>query len=97
MFNGYNGGYCLINCNGLNLLAGSTPQTITGIYAATVTAIQTGKPLIAWGCKWGDLQVTPVSVFAIDWGDYLIVTASTLQIVITPQNVVTINNMAPTA
>lgn len=98
MYNGYNGGYVLIDCKGLDLLGGETPQTINGLHAATVAAMQTGKPMLAYNLKWGEtLNITPVAVFAIDFGDYIIITASTLQVVVTTQDVVTVVNMAPAA
>lgn len=90
------GGYVMVDCAGLDLIKGSTPQTITGLYERVKTAMKANKPIYAFNAVW-DTQglVTPVQTFAIDFEDYIICTASTLQIVITPQSVVTINNLAP--
>lgn len=89
------GGYTLINCTGLDLIKGSTPQTITGIYNKVKSAMATGKMMIVENCNWNGAAVTPISVFAIDFGDYIIVTSSTLQIIVNKTDVITINNLAP--
>lgn len=89
-----NGGYILVDCNNLDLTKGETPQTIAGIYDATKKAMATGKPIVACNCIWGSGKlVTPISIMAIDFGDVIICTAATLQIIITPASVVTINNL----
>lgn len=89
------GGYTLINCTGLDLTKGSTEQTITGIYAKVKVAMNTGKMIIAENCNWNGAIVTPISVFAIDFSDYIIVTTSTLQVIVNPTDVITIVNLAP--
>ena len=89
-----NGGYILVDCEGLDLIKGSTPQTITGLYALVKEAMSLNKPIFAVNCNWGGKPVTPIQAFAIDWGDTgIIVTSSTLQIIISSESVVTINNM----
>ena len=90
-------GYVLVDCKGLDLLSEST-QTISGLYAKLVSAMKTGKMIIAENMVWGDDGViSPVHVFAIDMGSTygIYCTASTLQIRVSPANVVTIVNMAP--
>ena len=89
-----NGGYIMVDCTGLDLIKGSTPQTINGIYNATKRAMPINKPIYAINCIWGDVgSVTPIQCMVIDFGDYLICTASTLQIIISPDDTVTINNL----
>ena len=89
-----NGGYILVDCKKLDLTKGSTPQTIDGIYEATKNAMSTGKQIRACNCIWGTgLGVTPIDVLAIDFTSEISCTASTLQIIITPSDVVTINNL----
>lgn len=93
-----NGGYIMIDCSGLDLLKGSTPQTITGLHARVTEAVKTGKALFANNCIWGSGKpVSPVQVFAIYFADIetWIVTASTLQIIVPKNDSVTIVNMAP--
>ncbi len=88
------GGYILVDCGGIDLTKGETPQTISGLFARVSEAISGGKPVIATNCKWGTLDVTPINVFAIKFDDdTIIVTSSTLQVYITSEDVVTIVNM----
>ena len=89
------GGYVLIDCKGLDLLSEST-QTIAGLYNKVKAAMATGKMIIAENCIWGsDGFISPISVFGIDMGSTygIYLTASTLQIRVSPANVVTIVNM----
>lgn len=93
-----NGGYIMIDCTGLDLLLGETPQTVTGLHARIAEAVKTGKALYANNCIWGEGKpVTPVQVFAFYFADIetYIVTASTLQIIVPKNDIVTIVNMAP--
>lgn len=89
-----NGGYVMIDCMGLDLTKGSTEQNISGIYSKTRECMKSGKPIVANNCVWGtDGVVTPIAVMAIQFPGYIIVTASTLQIVITENDVITIRNL----
>ena len=91
------GGYVLVDCKGLDLTSEST-QTITGLYAKVKAAMATGKMIIAENMTWGEgKSVSPVAGFGIDMGSTygIYVTASTLQIRVSPSDVVTIVNMAP--
>lgn len=89
-------GYVVVDCKGLNLLA-ENAQTIAGLYDRVKAAMQIDKLILATNMIWGTgKNVTPVPVFAIDFGDDgIICTASTLQICISKQSAVTIVNMAP--
>ena len=92
------GGYVLVDCKGLDLTSEST-QTITGLYAKVKAAMATGKMIIAENMIWGDTDhpISPVAGFGINMGSTygIYVTASTLQIRVSPADVVTIVNMAP--
>lgn len=89
-----NGGYILIDATGLDLIKGLTPQTITGLYNKVKRAMIINKPMYCCNAIWGDDKpVTPIQFFAIDFGDVIICTSATLQIIITPSDVVTINNL----
>ena len=93
-------GYVIIDCKGLDLTKGETPQTVAGLHERLVEVMKYGKPIFATNMLWGEGKpVTPVQTFAIDWDDYIICTASTLQIIVTKDatNNVTINNLAPAA
>jgi len=88
-----NGGYVMIDCTGLDLTK-STAQSITGLYNKVKTAMQSGKMIYAVNANWGGKNITPISVFAIQTSDDTITcTASTLQVIVTNADSVTINNM----
>ena len=89
-----NGGYIMIDCMGLDLTKGDTPQVIDGIYATVSTAMSTSKPMIAVNCMWDDAPVTPISVFAIQTGtNQITVTSSTLQVIISVNDSIVIHSM----
>lgn len=88
-------GYISIDCKGLDLLAESS-QTISGLYAAIQEAIASGKPIYACNMVWGEVSdISPVQVFIVQFDGYVICTASTLQVIVTTADAVTINNLAP--
>ena len=88
-------GYINIDCKGLNLLA-QEAQTIDGLYNEIQAAIATGKPMFATNLVWGDVSaISPVQVFSVQWDGYVILTSSTLQVIVTTEDSVTINNLAP--
>ena len=88
-------GYIQVDCKGLDLLAESA-QTINGLYNDVQEAIETGKPMFATNLVWGDVSsISPVQVFSVQWDGYVILTASTLQVIVTTEDSVTINNLAP--
>lgn len=92
--NTQNGGYVLIDCKGLDLLKGSTEQTIDGLYKRLTDTLNLNKLVIATNCKWGTLNSTPIPVMVLDFGDgTIIATFSTLQVVVTDEDTVTIRNM----
>ena len=89
-------GYISVDCQGLNLLS-EVSQTITGLYAKCIEAIDTGKPIYATNCVYGSgVPMTPISVMTIIEDDTVIFTASILQIRVTPQDGVTIVSLLPT-
>lgn len=94
----FNGGYIMIDCKGLDLTGGTTPQTKTGLYSKVKTAMGIGKPIFAYNCVWGDDgDVSPIQVFAIDMGEYgIYITASTLQIRVSSADSVIIINLIDT-
>lgn len=90
-----NGGYVMVDCKGLDLIKGSTPQIISGIYNDVQKAMRTGKEILACNCVWDtNLDVTPISVMAIQINPTTVIcTAATLQVIITSSDVITINNL----
>ena len=90
-----NGGYVLINCKGLDLIKGSTEQTINGIFARVKEAEKTGKPIYAVNCVWDtNGGVSPINVMTMDASKTLVIcTASTFQIYVNSNDVITITSM----
>lgn len=92
-----NGGYIMIDCKGMNLLAQSS-QTITGLHARITEAVKTGKPIIACNCNYG--ANTPLSPFAVmvskDSTTY-VCTASIYRFSVTSADAVTVTNLTDTA
>ena len=59
-----NGGYVMVDCKGLDLTGGNTPQTITGIWNDAKIAMASGKPIVAHNCVYGTgVKVSPVTCF----------------------------------
>ena len=42
------GGYFMINCEGLDLSKGSTPQTVKGLYLKILSAMTENKPIYCY-------------------------------------------------
>ena len=89
-----NFGIVNIDCAGLELTNTET-QTITGMYSNCKEALETGKAVVAYNCKWDTKPVSPIMVFGIDFGTYFIFTASTLQVIVNNDDTISIVNMAP--
>lgn len=85
----------MIDCTGLDLTKGATPQTLTGMYEKIKTGISLNMPIYVVNASWGDSAVTPIQVFAVAFDGHITVTTSTLQIVVTSGDVITISNLAP--
>ena len=88
-------GYVSVDCTGINLLAGEK-QTVTGIFAKSTEAINTGKPIYAINLQYGSgVPMTPVSVMAIYEGGKYCFSASILQIWVDDEDGVEVVNLAP--
>lgn len=86
-----NGGYYMVNCKGLDL-TDTDPQSIAGIWNDAVTAIATGKPIVAHGCIYGTgVPVSPVTCFG--WyisATEIVIVGATLHIHIKTDNTATV-------
>lgn len=90
-----NGGYIMIDCGGLDLLA-QAAQTITGIYSKISAAFDSKKPVIACNMVYGADAISCVPVFLVkELSGTIIATASVVQIIVTAADEVTIVNLAP--
>ena len=88
-------GYIMVDCTGINLLAGEK-QTISGIFAKSTEAIETGKPIYAINLQYGEgVPMTPVAVMAIEEAGKYCLTASVLQIWVDSDDGVEVVNLAP--
>ena len=78
-------GYALIDCKGLDLTGGSTPQTIAGLFARLVEVMKYGKPMIAENCVMGTGKpMAPLNVSAYKYDIHTFyVFFGTLEIVVT--------------
>ena len=90
-----NGGYQMIDCQGLNLLGGSTPQTKTGLYKKMQKALKDNKPVYAYNCIYGEGHpMTPIQIFAQqEDANTIVATSSILQIWIAKTDSVTIASL----
>lgn len=83
-------GYISIDCKKLNLLAQDS-QTISGLYADCIAAMETNKLIIAVNCEYGEgVPMSPISVMGIIEAGVCIFTASILQIRVASDDTVTI-------
>ena len=87
-----NSGYVFVDCTGLNL-NDSTEQEISGIYARSRTAIESGKPVLAVNCNMSGAPCTPVSVVAWEENDTIVATGHVLRITIAEDDGVTVTNL----
>lgn len=88
-------GYILVDCTGINLLAGEK-QTVTGIFSKSTEAYESDKPIWAINLQYGSgVKMTPVPVMAIKEGGKYCFSASILQIWIDEDDGVEVVNLAP--
>lgn len=89
-----NGGYIMVDCKGMNLLAESS-QTISGLYAKCEEAMESGKPILMCNCVYGTgVKLSPVSAFMIKESDTYTATVSIFQIAVSANDSVTITNLS---
>lgn len=70
------GGYSMLDGGGLDLTTGSTPVTISGIFARVKKAITSPKPIVAYNFKYATKPVSPVNCFGWALSDTEIVLVS---------------------
>ena len=90
------GGYTMIDGTGIELTS-ETSVTVDGIFAQVDTAYKTNKPCFVYNTTWENDIMTPIAVMINprSSGNY-IATASTLQIIIDPNDGIEIINMLAT-
>lgn len=83
-------GYVMVDCDKMNLLAADS-QTIDGLHARSLEAFNSGKPIIAVNCEYGEgVPMSPIAVMAIIEDGTIVFTASILQIRVSSDDSVTI-------
>lgn len=87
----FKGGYILIDCKGFNLLG--DPAEVEGIYDQMVKAQKANKPVYAQNCRWGTEEISPIAVLVTYADDHYTATGATLQLVISEDDTVTVNNL----
>lgn len=85
-------GYVFVDCTGLNVNTGSE-QTIAGIYAKGIAALDTGKPILAANCNMSGAPCSPVSIVAWKEGTTIIATGHVFRLSITSADKVTVTNL----
>lgn len=89
-----NGGYSMADCTGLDLSL-DTAQDIPGIWDKAVKAMAQNKPIIAYGCKYGTAEVSPVTSFG--WYlavDEIVIVGATLHVHIKDDDSATVLDVA---
>ena len=86
----------MIDCSGIELTT-ATKQTITGLYAQVTKALNSNKPVFAYGLKFGTNPCTPAPIMINDDpnGDEIVCTSSVLQLFVGADDGVRVVNMAP--
>lgn len=88
------GGYINVDCTGLDM-SKDTKQTINGIWDKAVDAMKINKPIMAYGCTYGDAVLSPVPVFG--WyiaTDEIVIVGATLHAHIKDDDSVTVLDVA---
>ena len=92
----FNGGYFMLDCKGLDLTGGSTPQTISGCWYDVKQALAINKPIIAYNCVYGKgVNVSPIPVFG--WyisTTEIVLVGATLHVHVKSDNTCTILDVA---
>jgi hypothetical protein len=85
-------GYILVDGAGLNLNK-SDAQTISGFYAKSLAALNSGKPVYVVNCNMSGAPCAPVCVTAWQEGTNIIATGHVLRVTITNEDSVTVTNL----
>lgn len=90
------GGYCMIDCEGL-VLTKSSNQTIDGIFERVKAAHDSGKPCWAYNCGYNSGKLTPVPGMILFEGGQYCFTSSILQVWIKDTDVCKVVSLLPSA
>lgn len=87
-----NGGYCMIDCSGLDLLAGSK-VTFAGLYGTLGKALKADKPIIAYGAEYNDVPSTPITLNAYQGTNKIIAKTGVYEIEVDKDDGVTVKDL----
>lgn len=87
-----NGGYVMIDATGVDLLAESS-KTVAGIYNKFLKALQSGKPILAYGATYDTAGSSPIAVNVIPASNALTVYTGVYSIAISNADAVAVTNL----
>lgn len=86
-----NGGYILVDCKGLNLMGGETPQKIEGIWDTASAALKSDKPIVVHNCVLDDNSaVSAIPCFGYLDADEIVIVGAMYEIHITDDDTCTV-------
>lgn len=87
-----NGGYKMIDCTGLDLLAGSK-VTFAGLYGTLKNALKADKPIIAYGAEYNDVKSSPIYLNAYEGSNKVIAKTGVYEIEVDKDDGVTVTDL----
>lgn len=91
------GGYKMIECKGLDLLAGSA-VTYTGLHAELKKALESKKPVIGYGCKFSTADASPIPLtLRPGASEAIIAETNAYSVTVSKQDSATVTSYVPNA
>lgn len=87
-----NGGYVMVDATGIDLLAESS-KTVAGIYNKFLKALQSGKPIIAYGISYSTAVSSPIAVNVKPGSNSVTVLTGVYSIAISNANAVVVTDL----
>ena len=87
-----NGGYVMVDATGIDLLAESS-KTVAGIYNKFLKALQSGKPIIAYGISYSTSVSSPIAVNVKPGSNSVTVLTGVYSVAISNANAVVVTDL----
>lgn len=87
-----NGGYVMVDATGIDLLAESS-KTVAGIYNKFLKALQSGKPIIAYGISYSTAVSSPIAVNVKPGNNSVTVLTGVYSVAISNANAVVVTDL----
>lgn len=87
-----NGGYVMVDATGIDLLAESS-KTVAGIYNKFLKALQSGKPIIAYGISYSTAVSSPIAVNVKPGSNSVTVLTGVYSVAISNANAVVVTDL----